>query len=142
MARDTLHVVRVHHPVTFPQLIPPGNYSGICHLSGDQYLVVDDKSPTDGFYSFTITFDSISGSIQKVSCNSFLHANRPHRDAEGIAWMPQWQTVLIAGEADNRILEYTKEARDRPPGDLSLMRVELWFGVVDLFSCHPSFMDL
>lgn len=109
MARDTLHVVRVHPPVTFPQLIPPGNYSGICHFSGDQYLVVDDKSPTDGFYSFTITFDSISGSIQKVSCNSFLHANRPHRDAEGIAWMPQWQTVLIAGEADNRILEYTKE---------------------------------
>ena len=39
---------------TFPETIPPGNYSGITWLGGNKYAVVSDKSTTDGFFTLML----------------------------------------------------------------------------------------
>ena len=51
---------------SFPRTVKAGNYSGITYIGGSTYAVVDDKSPTDGFYLFDIDIDSVSGNIKSV----------------------------------------------------------------------------
>lgn len=104
--RDSVVVVRAHEQKTFQAQIPPGNYSGITHLGGNEYAVVSDKSPQDGFYVFAIDIDSVSGEILNVENRGFWSAGAANRDGEGIVYLPSTKTILISGETDGKILEY------------------------------------
>lgn len=104
--RDTVTVVHADEQKTFQRQIPAGNYSGITHLEGNEYAVVNDKSATDGFHVFAIDIDSITGEILRVRDRGFRSAEAANRDGEGIAYLPSTKTILISGEADGRILEY------------------------------------
>lgn len=107
--RDSLTVVRVCKQQNFRSRVPAGNYSGITRLGGNEYAVVNDKSPTDGFHVFAIDIDSITGEIRDVQNKGFRSSGKAGRDGEGIAYLPFTQTILISGEADGRILEYDLE---------------------------------
>lgn len=95
-----------HH---FKKDVPAGNYSGIVYLGNDEYAVVSDKGETDGFYVFNISIDSITGDIQGIRMDRFVSVGTKNRDIEGIVYLPETRTVLISGETDNRIIEYTLE---------------------------------
>lgn len=90
----------------FPKTVAAGNYSGIAWLGGSSYAVVNDKSPTAGFYLMTIETDSATGELLTVREDSFLTCGLPNRDEEGICYVPQTRTLWISGEADGQILEY------------------------------------
>ena len=94
----------------FPKQLPAGNYSGITSLGGDRYAVVNDKS-ADGFFVFRIDIDTITGRIVSVDNEGFRASGYQGRDQEGIAYRPQTGTLLISGETDNEVLEYTLEGQ-------------------------------
>ena len=95
----------------FPATVPAGNYSGIAWLGGQRYAVVDDKSPTAGFYLMTIVTDSLTGDILHVQADTFLTSQLPNRDEEGICYVPQTNTVFISGEKDKEIIEYSMDGQ-------------------------------
>lgn len=91
---------------SFRKTVPSGNYSGIARLNDSVYVVVDDKSATDGFYYFMIKIDTLTGKLLSARRDSFVSSGKTNRDGEGIAFNSDSKTVWISGEADNRILEY------------------------------------
>lgn len=91
----------------FSKTVPAGNYSGVTWLGGERYAVVNDKSPTAGFYLMTIRTDTLSGKILEVRADSFMTSHQPNRDEEGICYIPQSNTVFVSGEGDGQIIEYT-----------------------------------
>lgn len=95
----------------FPKTVAAGNYSGIAWLGGSQYALVNDKSPTAGFYLMTIETDSITGELLSVREDSFLTSSLPNRDEEGICYVPHTQTVFLSGEDDQKILEYNLQGQ-------------------------------
>ena len=101
----------VNRQRAFPKTVPAGNYSGITWLRGNRYAVVNDKSPTAGFYLMTIDIDSITGDILHARIDSFMTSGTPNRDEEGICYVPQTQTLFVSGEADKQILEYTLDGQ-------------------------------
>ena len=88
----------------FPETVPAGNYSGITWMGGDRYAVVNDKSPTAGFYLMTIRTDSITGDILEARTDSFL-------TEEGICYVPHTNTLFVSGEADKSIIEYSMDGK-------------------------------
>ncbi len=108
--RDSVKLVRNNPQVSFPSTVKAGNYSGITYLGENQYLVVDDKSETDGFHLFTIDIDSVSGKILQVNNIGFRSSGLSNRDGEGIAYIPSLNTILISGENDGKIMEYALDA--------------------------------
>lgn len=94
--------------------IGTAHYSGITSLGGGRYAVVSDKEPQDGFFLFKIQQDSITGEIVMVEMEGFKGNPNPalnetgisRRDCEGIAYLPQSNTLLISGEGDQEIWEY------------------------------------
>lgn len=93
----------------FSRSIPPGNYSGIAWLGNNRYAVANDKAERDGFHIFEIDIDSVSGEICLARAVGFRSNGMPNRDNEGIAYNAKRNTLLMSGEADNRILEYNME---------------------------------
>ncbi|MCM1079270.1 MAG: esterase-like activity of phytase family protein [Bacteroidales bacterium] len=94
----------------------PGNYSGISHVEGTQYVVVDDKDMTDGFKILNISIDSLSGKVKNASMiepeGMKLRRDKQagiYRDCEGIAYFAPNNTVFISGEEDQRIIEYSMD---------------------------------
>ena len=71
-SRDTIQIIRINPQHTFPLSVKAGNYSGITYLGNNEYLVVDDKSASDGFHLFTIEIDSLTGNILHVSNQGFV----------------------------------------------------------------------
>ena len=90
----------------FKKTVPAGNYSGIAWLGESRYAIVNDKSPTAGYYLMTIETDSITGKIRAVRTDSFMTSGQPNRDEEGICYVPQTQSLFVSGEADGQIIEY------------------------------------
>ena len=95
----------------FSKTVPAGNYSGITWLGGDRYAVVNDKSPTAGFYLMTIHTDSITGELLEAQTDTFLTSGQPNRDEEGICYVPRSNTLFVSGEADKSIKEYTLDGQ-------------------------------
>ena len=95
----------------FPKTVSAGNYSGIAWLGGQRYAVVNDKSPTAGFYLMTIETDRMTGELLKVSEDSFMTSGLPNRDEEGICYLPHTQTLFVSGEADGQIVEYNLQGQ-------------------------------
>ena len=95
----------------FPKVIPAGNYSGICHLGGNCFAVVDDKADEDGFYVFSFTVDTLKGRLAKAENLGYRSSGHPNRDMEGICFRPSSQTVFISGEADGEVIEYALDGK-------------------------------
>ena len=95
----------------FKNEIPPGNYSGITYLGDSLYAVVSDKSPQDGFFLFRLHIDLMTGQLYRAENLGFHESGESGRDAEGIAFFPSQNTLLICGEKDNRVLEYTLDGQ-------------------------------
>lgn len=92
--------------------ISPANYSGITHIVDNVYAVVDDKSPQEGFYLFRIDINPRSGKVELVSSSELLHPDHPDRnsayaDCEGVAYVPQSNTLFITHEGSAAVKEYT-----------------------------------
>lgn len=105
-AQQPVELVRALPQQAFPQTVKAGNYSGITHIRGNRYAVVNDKSPKAGFYFCYIDIDAVSGSIRKVSMDSLRTCGLPNRDEEGVAYFPKRNTLFVAGEEDKKIVEY------------------------------------
>lgn len=94
--------------------IAPANYSGITHISGNTYAVVDDKSEKDGFYLFNIDINPLDGKVMSVS-RSALHGplkpkpNAQLADCEDIVYCPSTNTLFITHEKKGEVVEYTIE---------------------------------
>ncbi|MCF0159927.1 MAG: esterase-like activity of phytase family protein [Bacteroidaceae bacterium] len=96
--------------------IKAGDYSGIVWLGGKNYAVVSDKERTDGYIPFIIDMNLESGKLESVVRFDKLQGNpKPRyglggqytvRDCEGITYFPSNNSFFIAGEGDQRILEY------------------------------------
>lgn len=135
---------------SFPQTVPPGNYSGITWLGGNRYAVVSDKAAHDGFFIFEIDVDSITGEILSAESREFKSAGLPSRDDEGIAYNPHTATILISGEADNVIKEYAMDGRptgraisptplySRLPGNLGLEALSYNATTHTLWTCNEG----
>lgn len=100
--------------------IGTGNYSGITSLGNNRYAVVSDKEITDGFFTFLIDQNATTGAIESVYLESFKGNSSPKvsaatgisvRDCEGIAYFSPAGTVFIAGEGDQKILEYNMDGQ-------------------------------
>lgn len=89
--------------------IPPANYSGITWLGEDRYAVVSDKDSLDGWYEFRIQLDPAKGRVKQAERLAFhgTHTGTSARDAEGIAYFPERNTLFIAAESDQRVLEFS-----------------------------------
>ena len=124
MAQESVGILRKGRQRAFPETVPAGNYSGIAWIGDDLYAVVSDKSPRNGFHLFSIQLDSVSGKLLQVTDQGYLATadSLRERDAEGIAFMPHTSTLMIAGEADGRIIEYTIEGK--PTGREVLLPTE------------------
>lgn len=103
--------VVLHEQRHFPKTVPAGNYSGITWLGGNRYAVVNDKSPSAGFYLMTIHTDSITGELLEVRMDTFLTSGLPNRDEEGICYVPHTNTLFVSGETDNSIQEYAMDGK-------------------------------
>ena len=91
--------------------IAPANYSGITHVEGDTYAVVDDKSQKDGFYLFNIKINNKNGKIKSVSRSELRGPAHPeskaaYADCEGVAYVPSASTLFITHESSGLVKEY------------------------------------
>ena len=112
--------------------IAPANYSGITRVDSLTYAVIDDKSPLDGFYLFTISQNPTSGKILSVS-RSALHSAYPkskedsilrsRSDCEDVVFVPHLGTFFIAQEEMAQVKEYK---RDGAPTGRSLQIPEFF----------------
>ena len=104
-------LVRINPQHHFQHTVPKGNYSGLTWLGGNRFAVVSDKTAESGFFIFRIEIDAVSGDITEVVNEGFLSSDESNKDEEGIAFFPKDSTLLIAREADNRIVEYGMNGR-------------------------------
>lgn len=134
----------------FPKSIPAGNYSGITWLGDNLYAVVSDKAEEDGFYIFEIDIDSESGDIISAKSIAFKSCGEPNRDAEGITYNPNTNTVFISGENGNVIKEYDMNGQltgteivptmlySKLPGNLGLEALSFDSKSQKLWTCNES----
>lgn len=94
--------------------ILPGNYSGITHVHDNVYAIVDDKDDVDGFKLLTLDIDPKTGKVKNASLQepSGMATRRAegvntYRDCEGVAYFNDHNTIFVAGEEEQRILEYS-----------------------------------
>lgn len=118
------------------RFVPAGDYSGITHIKDELYAVVDDKSEKDGFYLWNILIDSEKGKLRSIENLGFVATTNANRDAEGIAYMPHRNTILIAGEKDNCIIEYTLEGQPTGRKSAPLLSKRNNYGLEGL--CYDS----
>lgn len=98
-ARRTYNLHRWH--------VPHANYSGITHLGENRYAVVSDQEREAGFHLWQIDLNTEKGKLTNVAYEGWRGVDFPiDRDAEGIAFVPEWQTLFVSGEEDQRILEH------------------------------------
>ena len=95
----------------FHRELPAGNYSGICSIGDGRFAVVDDKAPKDGFYIFRLDIDTVKGRITDAESLGYRTSGLPNRDMEGICYCPSTQTLVISGEADNEVYEYSLDGQ-------------------------------
>ena len=92
--------------------VASANYSGITHIEGNSYAVVSDKEKIDGIYIFNIDINPADGKVKSISYDSIsgVAGSKP-RDAEGICFCPQRNSVFVSAEDDQQILEYNLDGK-------------------------------
>lgn len=108
-----ISVVRENKQQKFHREMPAGNYSGIAYIGDNRYVVVDDKSPNDGYYTFRINIDSLKGTITDVACEGFTETAKGCSDLEAIAYVASTNTIHTIGELNTGIesLTYNEATR-------------------------------
>ena len=89
--------------------IAGANYSGITHIGGTHYAVVDDKDARHTFRIFSFDIDSLKGKVKGASLVAEVGGEHGVSDAEGIAYVPGRETLFVSNEANQRVVEYTTE---------------------------------
>lgn len=81
---------------------PPGNYSGITCVGQSTYLLVSDKH--SGWFTGTLENGTLvfRGAVECPLSSA---------DQEAIAYFPPANTVFVAAESNQRILEYTLDGK-------------------------------
>lgn len=95
--------------------IPSGQYSGISHVAGNQFVVVHDKAAGGGLFSFTVQVDSL-GNIGLVLVSE-LPANAKGEsglDNEDVVFVKERNSLFTISETTQTIREYT--LRGEPTG--------------------------
>lgn len=110
-AQPAWHITSENRQQSFAQTVPAGGYSGISRMQGNEYLVVSDAAPGDGFFVFRIDIDSISGEIISARSEGFRPSGMPNGDMEGIAWHAATGTVFVGSEKTNDIFEYALDGK-------------------------------
>ncbi|MCQ2130684.1 MAG: esterase-like activity of phytase family protein [Bacteroidales bacterium] len=95
-----------------------GNFSGIAWVGGNEYVVVDDKAGSEGFYRFTIDIDS-KGEITSVEKGEFVTNGMPDPDGESIEFYPAANSVFVMGERENSVVELSLADGSRTGRELS-----------------------
>lgn len=111
--------------------VPPGQYSGITHVSGDLYAVVDDKLPGGGIVFFEIPMRSngrvITSRVRKMVPASTTSSPVSGLDNEGVAYADG--RLYVSAEGDQSIREYDLDGRATGrmftiPADLGIDAIE------------------
>ncbi len=113
-ALSSLGQIKLLDPQAMKQWkIPKGNYSGITPLGNNHYAVVSDDGEENGFYEFLIEQNDTTGQVVRVELIAFHRTDslasdksKKVRDAEGITFFPDSNTVFISAEDDQQIIEY------------------------------------
>lgn len=117
-----------------PLNIDPGEYSGITHISGNRYAVVDDNLKGGGilFFSIPIGPDGSVGTVVTQAAEGTVAAEGKARDCEGIAYVPSTGTLYVSAETqDIRGYDLTGNETGksfRIPKDLSTSNITPNFG--------------
>lgn len=95
----------MHRQHAFAKSVPPGDYSGIAWLGGNDYVVVCDKTP-DAVLHFHIDIDPLTGDIRQVEWVGCQQLGAKRRDPEDIVFVAEDSTLFICCESDNEVWEY------------------------------------
>lgn len=92
--------------------IEPGEYSGIAHISGNRYAVVDDNLKGGGivFFSIPVNADGLVGRVVRQTADGTADATGKAQDCEGIAYVPSTGTLFVSTEKQE-IREYDLSGR-------------------------------
>lgn len=91
-------------PATKVKTIPIAQYSGITHIEGNTFALVDNGSRKCGFYLMDIELNA-KGKVSNVQSKGFFGETTGTMDYEGIAYNPQQKTLFVSQEADHKIRE-------------------------------------
>ena len=110
--------------------IKSGEYSGITHISGNRYAVVDDNLKGGGIVFFSIPLDSYGnvGMVRMQVADGTTQAAGKARDCEGIAFVPADGTLYVSSE-NQEIRGYDLAGKDngkalRIPKDLGSKNIQ------------------
>ena len=110
--------------------IEPGEFSGITHISGNRYAVVDDNLKGGGivFFSIPIGPDGTVGRAVMQPADGTVNADGKAQDCEGVAFVPSAGTLFVSTEKQE-IREYDLSGRAtgkalRIPKDMGTDRIE------------------
>lgn len=111
-AQSIYDVTLLRHQNMSKWKVKGANYSGITRIDEDNYLLVSDKETIDGFYPFTIRLDSQTAKVKEIIPSEIVglpstDGSTSKRDQEDIAFNPFRKTIVISGEGDQRIIEYS-----------------------------------
>lgn len=113
--KPPLRVVKANEQVSFPAL-PRGNYSAAAWVGGDRYILVDDKSASEGWREVSLSFDA-EGRITDIRpLRVISNPGSSGTDNEAVAFVPSRGTVFLGREKGNAIVEFTTEGK--PTGNV------------------------
>lgn len=107
VAAQSLFVVIDNKQKKFHKQIPAANYSGIANIGNNRFALVDDKSTDDGYYIFQINIDDATGKIEDVVNEGFVKTSNGNTDLEGIAYVPDKDSIYTKGEKHTGIESFT-----------------------------------
>lgn len=84
--------------------VPPGNYSGLARLAGNQYAVISDTG-AKGYFNFSIDIDT-TGQITSIHNNGFRKYAPVCDDEEAVAYDAERHHIYIACEETAALEEY------------------------------------
>ena len=92
--------------------IGPGEFSGITHISGNRYAVVDDNLKGGGivFFSIPVSQDGTVGRVVTQQADGTANASGKAQDCEGVAYVPSTGTLFVSSE-NQEIREFDLSGR-------------------------------
>ena len=110
--------------------IDAGEYSGITHISGNRYAVVDDNLKGGGilFFSIPIDPDGRIGRVVMQPADGTVNATGKAQDCEGVTFVPSKGTLFVSSESQE-IREFDLSGREtgkalRIPKDMGKAHIQ------------------